>query len=156
VAARLPSRPALQLYSSGPIRATRTTSYSEVSAQIQTPTPPCFASQGRLLQTAFTAYSPCPGGEPPPPKAAVHSDDEGRRRRHHGHTWPSRRDNLHNPNIMTNSQQEWIAPIGPPGMGTFLVPQVMKRDSEFRCVSVSFQSLRGIKDFEGFCLINDQ
>jgi hypothetical protein len=38
---------------------------------------------------------------------------------------------------VTNSQQEWIAPIGPPGMGTFLVPQVMKRDSEFRSVSVS-------------------
>jgi hypothetical protein len=61
-------------------------------------------------------------------------------------------------------------------MGTFLVPQVMKRDSEFRIVSVSFMTkfheyrgfrqtpgseknpvpMQDFKDFEGFCLVNDQ
>jgi hypothetical protein len=51
---------------------------------------------------------------------------------------------------VTNSQQEWIAPIGPPGMGTFLVPQVMKRDSGFRSVSVSFMTK--FHEYRGFML----
>jgi hypothetical protein len=49
---------------------------------------------------------------------------------------------------MTNSQQEWIAPIGPPGMGTFLVSQGMKSDSEFRSVSVSFMTK--FHEYRGF------